>query len=202
MATLGLIRHGTTEWNLVGRLQGQNDIPLNEAGRWQAQALGRRLESERWDLIVTSDLVRARETAELIADIAGIGPVRLEPRLRERTHGRLDGTTQQERVALWGDGWAELDHGVESDERLYARGIECLDQLYAEHANKRILVVTHGAFIAVLLAGMLAEMPEGYIRNTSLTLVHKRDGSWQCPMFNCTAHLDRAETVGNGAGLE
>lgn len=189
MATIGFVRHGTTDWNVSGRLQGQNDIPLNEAGRWQARELGRRLERDGWEAIVASDLIRAKETADIIADTIGIGPVRAETRLRERTHGRLDGTTVEERIAAWGEQWKTLDHGIESDERLFARGIACIEELSEEFAGKRLLVVTHGAFIAVLLQGMLAEMPEGLIRNSSLTVVEKRSTAWECRLFNCTAHL-------------
>ncbi|MEF3301783.1 histidine phosphatase family protein [Paenibacillus sp. GYB003] len=188
--TFGLVRHGTTDWNLAGRLQGQNDIPLNEAGRWQARAIGERIRKERWDAVVSSDLSRAKETAELIADIAGIGPVRCDRRLRERTHGRLDGTTLEDRIAAWGADWRLLDHGVETDERMYARGIECIEQLARDYAGKRVLVVTHGAFIGVLLNRMLERMPEGSLQNTSLTIVERTaDGGWTCPLFNCTSHI-------------
>jgi len=189
LTILGLVRHGTTEWNVTGRLQGQNDIPLNEDGRQQARMLGERIRSERWDVLVTSDLIRAKETAETIAGIAGIVPLRIDRRLRERTHGRLDGTTLEERIAAWGKDWASLDHGIESDERMYERGIACLHQLAAEYAGKRILVVTHGAFIVTLLMRMLPVMPEGYIQNASVTIVNKKSEGWECALFNCTAHL-------------
>lgn len=190
MTVLGLIRHGTTDWNVAGRLQGQHDIPLNEAGKWQASELGKRLRTERWDAIATSDLLRAKETAERIAEIAGLGDVRAERRLRERTHGRLDGTTVAERIARWGDNWKELDHGVESDEALYERGFACLEELAAEYEGKRLLVVTHGAFIGVMLKRMLDRMPEGMIRNSSLSVIERRGTTWSCPLFNCTLHLD------------
>lgn len=65
MTTVGLIRHGITEWNLLGKAQGISDIPLNETGREQADKLGERLAGEEpWDLIIASDLCRATETAE------------------------------------------------------------------------------------------------------------------------------------------
>ncbi|MEF3308222.1 histidine phosphatase family protein [Paenibacillus sp. GYB004] len=189
MTTFGFIRHGTTDWNMEGRLQGQNNIPLNEAGRFQALLLGERLRDERWDLIVSSDLLRASETAGIIAAMTGAGPVRLEARLRERTHGRLDGTTLEERIACWGEGWKQLDHGVESNEALFARGSACLAELESEYAGKRILIVSHGAFIAVLIEGLLKHMPEGSLRNTSISVLEKAESSWTCPLFNSTTHL-------------
>jgi len=189
LTTFGFIRHGTTDWNLEGRLQGQNNIPLNEAGRFQARLLGERLRDERWDLIVSSDLLRASETAGIIATITGAGPVRLEARLRERTHGRLDGTTLEERLACWGEGWKQLEHGVESNVALFARGSACLEELESEYAGKRILIVSHGAFIAVLIEGLLTFMPEGSLRNTSISVLEKAESGWTCPLFNCTSHL-------------
>lgn len=194
MTVLGLIRHGTTDWNVSGRLQGQNDIPLNEAGRWQARQLAERIRRERWDAIASSDLARAKETADIIAAVAGIGPVIADPRLRERTHGRLDGTTLEERIATWGPDWRTMDHGVESDESLYARGIACLEELAERFAGKRLLVVTHGAFIGTLLKGMLERMPEGSLQNTSLSIVERTSDKWICTLFNCTSHL-QAESV-------
>lgn len=189
LITIGFVRHGTTDWNVLGRLQGQNDIPLNEAGRLQAKALGKRLNDEQWDAVVSSDLLRAKETADIISAITGIGPVRTERRLRERTHGRLDGTTLEERIALWGEQWKSLDHGVESDKRLFERGLECLSELCEHYAGKRLLVVTHGAFIGVMLNGILAQMPEGSLQNTSLSVVEKTSEGWSCTLFNCTAHI-------------
>lgn len=67
MTTIGLIRHGITEWKVLGRSQGISDIPLNEIGRQQAVALANRLSlEEKWDVIVTSDLLRAKETGQII----------------------------------------------------------------------------------------------------------------------------------------
>lgn len=189
MITLGLVRHGTTDWNATGRLQGQNDIPLNETGKRQAMLLGSRLKLESWDMLVSSDLSRARMTAELIAKQIGISSVATDPRLRERTHGRLDGTTLEERIAKWGPEWKTMDHGVESDEMLFDRGMASFSELAGEHMGKRILVVTHGAFIGVLLNRMLRSMPEGSLQNTSLSIVEQTAGGWECRLFNCTAHL-------------
>lgn len=188
----GLIRHGSTDWNASGRLQGQNDIELNEEGRRQAARLAKRLKGEAWDAIVSSDLRRAYETAAIIADELGLARIRTDVRLRERTHGRLDGTTLEERIARWGDGWKALDHGVESDAALFARGKRCLDELAEEYGERgaNVLVVSHGAFIGTLLNGTLNEMPPGLLTNTALSIVHvEPDGKWRCSLYNCTEHL-------------
>lgn len=187
---LGFIRHGSTDWNASGRLQGQNDIELNDEGRRQAALLAGRLKDAGWEVIVSSDLKRAFETAVIIASELGIKEIRMDSRLRERTHGQLDGTTLKERISRWGEQWNTLDHGVESDERLFARGKLSLDELAAAYRYSKVLVVSHGAFIGTMLNGLLDEMPPGLLQNTALSILHlKSDNKWRCALYNCTQHL-------------
>ncbi|WP_127588360.1 histidine phosphatase family protein [Paenibacillus koleovorans] len=196
----GLIRHGSTDWNMLGRLQGQNDIQLNEEGRRQARLLGRHLRTEGWEVLVSSDLKRAHETALIVAEELGIREVIVDTRLRERTHGRLDGTTLEERIALFGEHWKSLDHGVESDERLFARSAACLTELAEQYGKTKLLLVSHGATLGVLLEGLLEQMPSGLLGNTAFSRLSKDDtGQWICPLYNCTAHL--AENAGRSSGL-
>ena len=93
MTTLLLVRHGETDWNRDGRWQGQSDTPLNELGRRQARELAEQLDGV--DVVYSSDLARARETAEILAERAGV-EVRLDPRLRERGFGAWEGLTLAE----------------------------------------------------------------------------------------------------------
>jgi probable phosphoglycerate mutase len=187
--TLGFIRHGTTEWNLAGRMQGQMDTELAEVGAWQAQQLAVRLKSETWDGIVSSDLIRARQTAQTIADVTGIPFVDVDARLRERHFGQLEGTTLDDRLARWGDDWRELDLGMESDEDLLKRWFTFLEELEAQHSGKRILIVSHGGYIAPVLEFMLGEPVASHINNTSLTVMKRGISAWNCLLINCTAHL-------------
>ncbi|UNK16989.1 histidine phosphatase family protein [Paenibacillus sp. N3/727] len=83
MAIIGMIRHGITEWNIQEKAQGLSDIPLNEEGRKQAKYLGMKLKSENWDLIITSNLIRAKETAEIIAYEIGVNHIIEDVRIRE-----------------------------------------------------------------------------------------------------------------------
>lgn len=188
----GFIRHGSTDWNASGRLQGQNDIELNEEGRRQAGLLAKRLKHEGWTVIVSSDLKRAFETAVILASELGIKEIRMDSRLRERTHGRLDGTTLEERITRWGEQWKTLDHGVETDEELFARGKLSLNELMAEYAHDKVLVVSHGAFIGTMLNGLLDEMPPGLLQNTGLSIVHYDSNKWRCEKYNCTEHLQES----------
>lgn len=97
---LGFVRHGTTEWNREGRLQGQLDTQLTEEGKLQAVKLGKALRGGPWHGLVASDLTRARVTAELIAEHAGIPLLLTDARLREKSFGDLEWTTVEERVGF------------------------------------------------------------------------------------------------------
>lgn len=190
MTTIGLIRHGITEWNLLNKAQGLSDIPLNETGRKQAAVLGGRLvKEEAWDLIISSDLSRAAETAEIIGRAIQV-PVLLESRLRENDCGLIAGTTEEMRCEKWGSNWRELDLGMESFEEVGKRGAEFLEEAVRTYAGKRILIVSHGALIGLTLQQLLPEQfPDTHMENTSVTILEHEEGKWGCPLYNCTKHL-------------
>ncbi|MCZ8512959.1 histidine phosphatase family protein [Paenibacillus filicis] len=192
MTTLGLIRHGTTEWNLAGRMQGQMDTPLAEVGRIQAGLLAKRLAAESWDGILSSDLTRARETAERIAETTGTPLLGVDARLRERAFGLLEGTTVDERIERWGEHWRELelDLGMENDESLLRRWDSFLQETEAEHGGKRLLIVSHGGYIAPVLARYKGHTIEDHLKNTSLTVIQRHGERWDFHLLNCTRHLD------------
>ncbi|HEX7834200.1 MAG TPA: histidine phosphatase family protein, partial [Pseudolysinimonas sp.] len=93
------IRHGQTDWNRDDRLQGSTDIPLNDAGRAQAHEAAELLRSGDWEAVVSSPLVRARETAQIIADQLRIELGPAYPELVERDYGSLEGESSSEWVA-------------------------------------------------------------------------------------------------------
>lgn len=189
MTIIGLIRHGTTEWNIAGRMQGQMDTPLAEVGRIQAGLLAERLKSETWDGIVSSDLMRAKETAERIAQVTGTPMLGVDVRLRERAFGQLEGTTLEERVIRWGEQWRQLDLGMESDELLLKRWQSFWSDLEREHGGKRILIVSHGGYIAPVIESIRQQPLESHLMNTSLTIMERMGDAWQFRLLNCTAHL-------------
>src|SRR5436190_1312043 len=92
MTTLLLVRHGETDWNAAGRLQGHTDRPLNEYGRRQAKELADRLAGEGADAIYASDLSRAKETAEIVGERLGLTVV-IDADLREKNWGSWEGLT-------------------------------------------------------------------------------------------------------------
>lgn len=191
MTTIGLIRHGITEWNVLGRSQGTSDIPLNEVGKQQALALANRLSLEgEWDIIVTSDLSRAKETGQIIASKLNLPISMLDERIREINCGEIEGTTEDERLNKWGSNWRELNLGMEEFEDVSKRGFEFLVELVTTYSDKRILVVSHGALIGLTLQKILPEkFPRTYLENTSLTILKNKDSNWDCTLYNCTQHL-------------
>jgi probable phosphoglycerate mutase len=151
------IRHGETAWNADGRVQGHQDIALNERGREQARALAAALEGEVIDAVYSSDLQRARETAEAFALPAGLA-VHTDVQLRERTFGRLEGHTFAEVEQRWPDDalrWRrrEPDFAVGGGESLlafYARCVGAATRLAAAHPGQTIALVAHGGVLDVL----------------------------------------------------
>ncbi|CAL1517479.1 histidine phosphatase family protein [Chitinophaga sp. MM2321] len=188
---IAIVRHGTTSWNKAGRLQGHSDIPLDEEGILQAQKLGLRLSGEHWDLLYSSHLLRARQTAAIIGQELGIHEVMEDNRLGEAGGGLIEGTTEEERVHKWGDNWKHLDLGMETNNDVVTRGMAFIEDLVAAHNGKHILLVSHGSFIKQMLAQLLPEMPPASaMKNTSITRLQFTDNSWYCELFNCINHLE------------
>lgn len=189
---LGLIRHGQTAWNALGRIQGQTDIPLNEDGVQQARLLGERLrkDNEQWDYVITSDLQRARRTGEIIAQRLQIPIAPPDPRLRERYFGDIEGTTAEERMCRWGSDWRKTaDAGQETDLEVRARGMAFIRDLLAQHPNASVLVVSHGSFLAQLMQEMCQELQDSHLSNLSYSVLKHELGKWQPVLHNCTRHL-------------
>jgi probable phosphoglycerate mutase len=151
------VRHGETAWNVDRRLQGQIDISLNSLGQEQARRLAEALAEEPLDAIVTSDLVRARDTAQAVADRTGL-PLTLDAGLRERNFGNFQGHTYDEVEKLWPEESArwrrrEPDFGAQGGETLqgfYDRCVATAERLAQAHAGQTLLLVTHGGVLDCL----------------------------------------------------
>ncbi|WP_117149132.1 histidine phosphatase family protein [Paraliobacillus zengyii] len=191
MITIGLIRHGITEWNSLGKAQGVSDIPLNEIGRKQASDIGDRfLLEEQWDMIITSDLSRAIETANIIGTKIGLPSSHIDKRVREINCGQIEGTTEEQRIRKWGSEWRNIDLGMEKFADVSNRGRDFLEDIVCTYKGKRILVVSHGALIGLTLQRLLPQkFQKTYIDNTSITILKNREEKWDCILYNCTKHL-------------
>jgi probable phosphoglycerate mutase len=131
-----LVRHGETDWNADGRLQGQIDRPLSGFGREQARRLADELATEDFEAVYSSDLARARETAEIVGARLGL-PVEVDPDLREKDWGNWEGLTAVERD--------RVDFVGESTESHQERILRALRRISERHpGGGNVLVVTHG----------------------------------------------------------
>ena len=144
-----LIRHGETDWNVLKKLQGREDIPLNENGKSQARNCGITLSAKVWKAIVTSPLLRAKQTADIIADFLNIQKVYEDNSFIERDYGKASGLTEKERSELFPDGKYD---GIEIWEtlrdRVYHAVISYADKFYPDN----IVIVSHGSAINSILA--------------------------------------------------
>lgn len=176
---IGLLRHGQTDWNIDFRLQGITDIPLNATGIAQAQAAAALISSSDWDVLVSSPLSRARDTAAIVSSVAGWNNFEIEPLLLERSFGEGEGLTYDE--------WREIYHdqstipGVESIEALTERCHLLLAHLAESYTGQRVLTVSHGALIRKLINlvsdGQLPRDGERF-GNASLSTIQHLDGVW------------------------
>lgn len=190
MTTIGLIRHGLTDWNELGKAQGLTDISLNEAGLKQANALARRVSNEHWDIVYSSDLSRAIQTSELLCASLGIDRIITDSRLRELCCGLIEGTTEDERISRWGEDWRSQNIEMEPYDQVAGRGIEILEEINIKHEGKNILIVSHGALIGLTLQKLMPEVfPTTYMDNASLTIIKRNAEGWACSLYNCTKHF-------------
>ena len=201
MTEIIIIRHGETEWNKTGRFQGHSDVPLSAEGRTQAETLGKNLIVDHVDAIYASDLTRAMETAAPLAARFGL-PVISDPQLRELNFGAWEGRnfndvnaenpnamknfyTDPEQADI-----PESEPFPEFPRRVAGR----VREIVAHERGKRVVIVSHGASIRILLADLLS-MPIRSIWHLSQlnTAVNKirfeDDGFAVVTLMNDTSHL-------------
>jgi probable phosphoglycerate mutase len=159
---LFLARHGETDWNVAGRWQGHADVPLNATGRAQALALAERLRGEGIAAVASSDLSRARATAELVAGALGLQVALVDPDLREQRYGRFEGLTPRECEERYPDDWARYatdprpgPPGGESRAAVLERVLGALHRAAARLSHPP-LIVSHGGAMRALLAAFPA----------------------------------------------
>lgn len=145
-----LVRHGLSEWNAAGRWQGWADPPLTDLGRAQARAAATSVGAV--DVLVSSDLHRARETAEIIGETLGVGPVLVDEGLRERHVGEYTGLTRHEIEERWPGALASYADppGGETREQVVGRVLGAVHRLAGRHDGADVLAVSHGGVIRYL----------------------------------------------------
>ena len=177
---LFVFRHGETDWNREGRLQGHTDTPLNATGLAQAEALALRLRTHRLDAILSSDLARALTTARIVAETLGV-PLATDLGLRETNVGAAEGMIWSDAKARFGEELTERWYsdndvafpGGETGLATLTRGLAALRRFAVAHPYRRIGVSTHGAMVRQLVKHSLppASTP---VRapNTALFVLH------------------------------
>lgn len=195
-----LVRHGSTANNAERRFTGQSDAPLSPLGLRQAQALATALAAEHFDLIVSSDLSRARATAELVV-AHHHAPLCFDPDLREVAVGTWEGRDYEEvaaedgaTLARWEANSAAIaPPGGETIPRLRDRAAEAIARCEANYPAGRVLCVTHGALIGALLCHLLALPLRHRIKfrydNAGITEVDLGAARGMLVRLNDTSHL-------------
>lgn len=188
ITTICLVRHGQTDWNALGKLQGQTDIPLNELGKKQARQCGEFLSEEDWDVIISSPLKRARETAEIISNYIEV-PVIEKIAFIEKNFGVAEGMTAAEREAAFTD---KLYPGQENQDSLRNRLMNGLQEIQKDYPDKKVILVAHGAVIHFILRLMSNESivsKEMRLFNACLSTIRFDADSWIIDDFNQVNHL-------------
>lgn len=199
MINLYLIRHGQSQYNSQGLIQGQRDISLSDNGRSQVRALAKRLQlTSSIDLIITSDLKRASETAAIINEYIP-SPVVSDARWREILWGDWEGKSWPEvahhpTFKTYLEEWYEYrGHGGESWSQTAQRVAAALAEIEQTCEGKRVAVVTHGGLSRIALIVALKLTPRYYpfsSDNTSITELWLQDKVWRLKRLNDSAHLE------------
>lgn len=169
MKKIIVVRHCTTAWNRIGRIQGRTNNDLDEGGKEEAKILAQKLEPLNIGKIITSDLLRAQRTAEIIAAKLGLSVIIEDPRLCECSFGDIEGMTKDEAAAQFGKKALMKDCedydlsfcGGENRRSVLDRHLNVLREA-ALHPEDTILFVGHGRGLNTLLGGL--GLPMGLVR--------------------------------------
>ena len=200
MTEILLIRHGETEWNQQGRMQGQHDSPLTPLGLHQARQLARRLKDVAFSALYSSDLGRAHQTARCIADASGHDIV-ADRELRERSFGIFEGLTNHEIEKRHPDLYALFEQRLpdfrmpqgESAREFRDRCVGALERIVRGHEGETIVVVTHGLVLDALYrtaCKLALDIPRGFpLLNCSLNTFRYGEAGWQAVAVCDVSHL-------------
>jgi len=201
MTELILIRHGETDWNRELRFQGQIDVPLNATGFEQARRVAERLAGEPVQQLVSSDLLRTRQTAQAPAQRLGLAPV-LDAGLREQGFGVVDGMRADEIQQQFAQAWArwsafDADYafdGGESTRAFHARVMAALWRLAKAHDSQRLVIVTHGGVLDMVYRTATGQSLSGprqsVIPNGGISRVRMQGAGVEIVSWAETGHLD------------
>ena len=196
------IRHGETDWNVIKRIQGQTDIPLNETGRAQAMAMAFNAAHHHFNAIYSSDLARAHATANMIAERLGL-EVRTTPQLRERHYGIFQGITAKEGKEKYPEAYAHYiardpGYDFETGESMLQhaeRVAAAIDNLTRHHSGETIAAVSHAGVLDIVYrkaTGRPLHTPRDFvIPNCALNWFHFDGQGWHLDAWDDHHHLTK-----------
>jgi uncharacterized phosphatase len=190
MKEIFLIRHGETDWNAAGRLQGREDVPLNSNGEAQAHRVAEALNGLGIERIVTSYLSRARRTAEIVAGKLAIADLAVVEGLHERDYGDISGLTPTERATRFPPGTAPTNQESAAD--MKERVTAALHDIATRHPERKILIVSHGGVINTLLAHITDGQHgtgKNLLPNCSITKFTRHGEAWSVQYFGVSADV-------------
>lgn len=187
--TIYLTRHGETEWNEKKLIQGHTDIPLNTKGKEQAKLLGKQLKDIDFDVVFSSDLLRAANSAEIIIKEKEMTVIKIKS-LRERFFGRFEGKSLDEMRKAFGEVMLVTKekqkklkiYDVENDEEIITRLIPFMKKTAKQYIGKKILMVTHGGLLRAFLSYVNYEVPEYSdrpMKNTGYLIIESDGNKFQ-----------------------
>ncbi len=179
-----LIRHGETDWNKRGLIQGVTDVPLNETGLAQAMSAAERLMADHshfaWSAVVTSALVRARVTGQVIADILDIPMLEPMTQFAERNYGTMEGVeiTRARELHPTGE-YPESEH----NDQVFERSRAAIESLRETHPGGSLIIVSHGGLLHTLLSRLHGtRLPP--IQNATVNVLEYSDDGWVVRVVN------------------
>jgi probable phosphoglycerate mutase len=208
MTTLYLIRHGETDHNSSGRMQGWLDVPLNALGLRQAHLLAQRFRGKSIAAIYSSPLVRALATAQVVAQALGLAVV-CDERLREYNMGDWTNKTAEEIAQVTPNFYSDDPHGPaipngENAHDMHVRVAAFLEEAAQAHVNQSFMAVAHGGTLGMMVATLLGmpivrRQPFSF-GNTAIAKLERRHGRWRLVRLNDQCHLRAHSKAGEDAG--
>jgi len=201
-----VVRHGETEWNLIGKQQGRMDSPLTNRGTQQAIALAKGLVNRGIEFIYSSDLGRALKTAKLISASLEL-PIQIDKRLRERHLGSLQGLTKKEFRYQHIEEWEKFNSGDpdycfpggESARQRFKRTVTCVEELAKLHTGQTILIVAHGGVLNSLfyksISIPLSDPRKFSLFNAAINSFSISGDSWCLDTWGEISHLQGLNTL-------
>lgn len=175
-----ITRHGQTDWNVAKKVMGKHDEPLNEEGRKQAKIVRDKLKDTKLDLIVSSPLLRAKETALIINEQRNI-PMIYDDRISERDFGEFEGqmTKDFDFLEFWDYYQNTKYQRAENIQSFFQRVYDGIEDICTEHGDKDILIVTHGGTSIPLYCFFKSEIPTGSFIEKDIVLENCEVASYQ-----------------------